>query len=97
MSVERPRSFAVNAPTRDVLEVGGREPEPFEAIVRRRVAEQPELRRSLGGSLRAAGGFLKILATRPFDLDRALAAREATGMPGPKSVAQQLLNWKERL
>mgnify|MGYP003322880692 CR=1 FL=1 len=35
--------------------------------------------------------------TEVFDLDRALAAREATGMPGPKSVAQQLLNWKERL
>jgi argininosuccinate lyase len=35
--------------------------------------------------------------TEVFDLDRALAAREATGMPGPKTVAAQLEAWKERL
>jgi argininosuccinate lyase len=35
--------------------------------------------------------------TEVFDLERALAAREATGMPGPKSVAAQLKAWEERL
>lgn len=35
--------------------------------------------------------------TQVFDLDRALAAREAPGMPGPQAVAQQLKDWQERL
>lgn len=35
--------------------------------------------------------------TQVFDLDRALAAREATGMPGPKTVAEQIKDWAERL
>lgn len=61
-------TFAVNAPTEDVLRVGGRHPEDFESIVRRAVAVRPELTRSFGRSLGAIGGFLKILATRPFDL-----------------------------
>ena len=35
--------------------------------------------------------------TQVFDLDRALAAREAPGMPGPQAVAAQLKDWQERL
>lgn len=76
-------AFAVNAPTEDVLQVGGREPETFESIVRRRVAEQPDLQRSLFGRVGAVGGFLKILATRPFDLDRAQAQRDYVRLSSP--------------
>ncbi len=76
-------AFAVNAPTEDVLQVGGREPETFESIVRRKVAEQPDLQRSLIGRLGAVGGFLKILATRPFDLDRAQAQRDYVRLSSP--------------
>src|SRR4051812_35963535 len=32
-----------------------------------------------------------------FDLKRALAKREGTGMPGPKQVAKQFSRWKKRL
>src|SRR3954468_1934825 len=32
-----------------------------------------------------------------FDLQRALAKREGTGMPGPKQVAKQFSRWKKRL
>src|SRR4051812_30550404 len=32
-----------------------------------------------------------------FDLNRALAKREGTGMPGPKQVAKQFSRWKKRL
>jgi argininosuccinate lyase len=32
-----------------------------------------------------------------FDLDRALAKREGTGMPGPKQVAKQFKRWAKRL
>ena len=64
-------TFAVNAPTDHVARVGGREPESFESIVRRTSAMRPELSRSTGRSLGAMARFFKILATRPFDLQRA--------------------------
>ena len=32
-----------------------------------------------------------------FDLQRALAKREGTGMPGPKQVAKQFKRWEKRL
>lgn len=76
-------AFAVNAPTEDVLRVSGREPEPFDSIVRRRVAAQPDLKRSLAGSIRAASGFMKILATRPFDLERAQTLRDYVRLSSP--------------
>ena len=76
-------AFAVNAPSEDVLQVAGREPEPFESIVRRRVAEQPALQSSLSASIGAIGGFLKILATRPFNLDRAQAQRDYVRLSSP--------------
>jgi uncharacterized protein YbjT (DUF2867 family) len=76
-------AFAVNAPTEDVLVVSGREPEDFESVVRRRVTEKPDLKRGLSGSIAAAVGFLKILATRPFDLDRAQALRDYVRLTSP--------------
>lgn len=85
-------TFAVNAPTEDVLRVGGREPEDFESIVRRTVAARPELSRSLGRSLGALGGFLKILATRPFDLKRAEDQRDYVRLARP-CFAQDDPDW----
>ncbi len=76
-------TFAVNAPTDDVLRVGGRAPEDMETIVRRTVAGRPDLGRSLGRTARAMGGFLRILATRPFDLDRAQAQRDYVRLATP--------------
>jgi uncharacterized protein YbjT (DUF2867 family) len=55
-------SFAINAPTRHVQDIGGRVPETFESIVRRVVAQRPDLRPSLRGRIKAMYGFLKILA-----------------------------------
>ena len=34
---------------------------------------------------------------RDFDLKRALAKREGTGMPGPKQLAKQFKRWEKRL
>ena len=76
-------TFAVNAPTDDVRRVGGRQPETFESVLRRKVAEQPALQQSLKSSIRTLGGFLKILATRPFDLDRAQAQRDYVRLSSP--------------
>ncbi|SLN74029.1 NAD(P)H azoreductase [Roseovarius albus] len=86
-------AFAVNAPTVDVLRVGEREPEPFESIVRRRVAEDPNLTGSFVKSMGAMGGFLKILATRPFDLDRAKAQRDYVRLSSP-SFSQDDAAWR---
>lgn len=77
-------AFAANAPTDDVRRIGGREPETFESIVRRRIKEQPGLQRSVSGRLGAIGNFLKILGTRPFDLERAQTARDYVSLASPK-------------
>ena len=85
-------AFAVNAPTDDVRRVGGREPESFTSIVRRTVAERPELRRSLGRSAGAMAGFLKILITPSFDLSRAQALRDYVQLPTP-AYSQDNTEW----
>lgn len=77
-------TFAVNAPTQDVLHVGGHSPEPFENIVRRRVMEQPDLQGSVIKSIGAFAGFLKILATRPFNLKRAEEQRDYVHLSAPR-------------
>lgn len=61
-------TFGINAPTNDVENVGGKTPESFENIVRRTVAERPELAPSFGRKLKAIGGFIKILLTRAPDV-----------------------------
>ncbi len=86
-------TFAVNAPTDHVLLVGEREPETFESIVRRTVAGRPDLRRSLGHTVKAMGGFLKILATRPFDLERAQAQRDYVRLAAP-AFSQDDAAWR---
>mgnify|MGYP001827020914 CR=1 FL=1 len=88
-------AFAVNAPTTDVLHVGGRAPETFESIVRRRVAERPDLKRSFGRRIGAVAGFLKILATRPFDLERAQRQRDYVQLSSP-SFSQDDAEWQAR-
>ncbi|MEM8878037.1 MAG: NmrA family NAD(P)-binding protein [Pseudomonadota bacterium] len=85
-------TFAVNAPTQDVLQVVGHDPETFESIVRRRIDSQPSLRRSFVGRVSAIVGFLKILATRPFDLDRAQAQRDYVRLSSP-SFSQDDAAW----
>ncbi|WP_281973419.1 NmrA family NAD(P)-binding protein [Ruegeria faecimaris] len=87
-------AFAVNAPTEDVFQVSGHEPEAFESIVRRKVADQPGLARSLPGSIGAIGSFLKILTTRPFDLDRAQMQRDYVQLSSP-SYCQDDAAWAE--
>lgn len=59
----RADSFALGAPTDVVLEVTGREPEDFDVIARRFVAERPEAKRSLGNRLSAVATFLRALVT----------------------------------
>ena len=65
----RRNAFAIGAPTNAVLEVGGREPEDFETIVRRYVSNSPQAVPSLGNRLNAVRFFIKMLLTPAPDMD----------------------------
>lgn len=85
-------SFAVNAPTDDVLRLAGRTPETFESIVRRTVAARPDLQKSLMASARALAGFLKILLTPALDLERIQSQRDYVRLASP-SFSQDTPEW----
>ncbi len=69
-------SFAINAPTQDVEQVGGQRPEAFEDIVRRHIAGQPRFRPSFGRRSAAMASFLKMLATPALDLAKVQSDRD---------------------
>ena len=77
-------SFAVNAPTRDVETIGGRQPEPFESIVRRYIAAEPSLSPSLSRRMKAMLGFLKILITPALDLSKVKSDRDYVQIKKPR-------------
>lgn len=59
----RRNAFGIGAPTDAVREVGCREPEDFETIARRYVAERPEAAQTFGNKLRALQFFAKMILT----------------------------------
>ncbi len=65
----RRNAFGIGAPTNAVLEVGGREPEDFETIVRRYVANSPVAVRTVGNRLKAIRFFIKMLLTPAPNMD----------------------------
>ena len=65
----RRNAFGIGAPTNAVLEVGGREPEAFETIVRHYVANSSEAIRTMGHRLKAIRFFIKMLLTPAPDVD----------------------------
>ena len=87
-------AFAVNAPTQDVEKVGGRTPESFESIVRRYVAERPNLTPSFAGKLKAIGSFLKILATRAPDVEAIEVKKELVIIEAP-TFSQDDPDWRD--
>jgi len=62
-------AFEFGAPTNDVLEVTGRQPENFETIARR-YAALPEARQTLGNALRAFAGFMATPFLPGFDPEK---------------------------
>ena len=85
-------SFAVNAPTGDVLRLAGRAPESFESLVRRTVAGRPDLKRSFPASARAVAAFLKILLTPALDLERIKSQRDHGRLTAPR-FSQDTPEW----
>ncbi len=62
-------AFEAGAPTADVFNVTGQQPEDFETIARR-YAALPKAQRNSASTLRAWGGFLRIGITPAYNLDR---------------------------
>ena len=83
----------MNGPTQDVRQVGGREPEAFESIVRRAVAADPDLRRSAGQSARAAFDLLRILWTRSPNLAEIAERKDFVTLSNPV-FAQDSAIWR---
>jgi NAD(P)H dehydrogenase (quinone) len=86
-------SFGVGAPTDAVREVGGRDPEDFETIVRRYVAQSPLSRRSMAAMARAAWNMARAVATPVPDLD-ALAHKLNTPRIQHGSLAADSAGWR---
>lgn len=76
-------AFAVNAPTTDVQDVGGRQAKDFETIVREAVAQRPDLRPSFVRRLQAMAGFIKLLATTPPSLSAIEAGKDFVQLDNP--------------
>ena len=85
-------SFAVNAPTDDVRRIGDRAPRTFESIVRRVVAERPDLRTNLPRQLAAVTRFAKILLTPALDLSKVQEDRDYVQIAHPK-FSQDTAEW----
>ena len=85
-------SFAVNAPTDDVLKIGGQAPEAFESIVRRVVAGRPDLRTSPLRRVNALMNFAKILLTPALDLTRVQSDRDYVQIAQPR-FSQNTADW----
>ena len=86
-------SFGVGAPTNAVLEIGGAEPEDFETIVRRYVAQSPFARRTMGGIAKAAWNLTKAMLTTPPDVD-ALARKMSIPRIPHGNLAADSLSWQ---
>ena len=69
-------SFGVGAPTDTVREISGAQPEDFETIVRRYVANSPFARRTMGRTAKAAWNLAKAMMTAAPDVD-ALAEKSS--------------------
>ncbi len=50
-----------------MAQVGGADPEEFDAIAKRYVAQRPEARRTPGNQLRAMKNFMRMLIASPID------------------------------
>ena len=86
-------TFAINAPTDHVRRVGGQDAEPFAAVVTRRVAAQPDLRRSLPRRLRAMAGFARMLLTPALEPQQIERQRDYVRLAAP-AFSQDDAEWR---
>ncbi|MGD1888253.1 MAG: NmrA family NAD(P)-binding protein [Cohaesibacteraceae bacterium] len=87
-------TFAINAPTEAVRELGGKDPEDFFSIARRAVVQRPDLLRSPLQTAAALGGFAKMLLTSPPELARIAADRDFVSISAPR-FSQDDPSWNQ--
>lgn len=87
-------TFAINAPTKDVEKLSGKKAENFESIVRKVVAERPELRSNVLKRLSATAGFLKILLTPALNLKKVQTDRDYVQLRN-KEFSQDSAEWRK--
>jgi hypothetical protein len=80
-------TFAVNAPTGDVLATTGREPESFETIARR-YAALPQMQRTFGNTARALAQFLTVPFRPGLDVKRYGAQFSIPAPPNPQCAIE---------
>jgi len=88
-------AFAVGAPTDVVRELTGREPEDFETICRRYVAERPEALPSLSKKMGALSRLLRAISMRTPDMDAFQRAQNHPPLSNP-AFAQESEEWHHR-
>jgi uncharacterized protein YbjT (DUF2867 family) len=86
-------AFAVGAPTDVVRELTGSEPEDFETICRRYVAERPEALPSLSKKMGALSRLLRAISMRTPDMDAFQRAQNHPPLRNP-AFAQQAAEWR---
>lgn len=89
----RRNAFGVGAPTQAVLEVGGAEPEPFEATARRYVLQSGFARRTVGSYLAATRNLIAGLLTRA-PVPALIARRLQLPAPAHPSFAGDSVQWR---
>jgi NAD(P)H dehydrogenase (quinone) len=82
----RRNAFAVGAPTNAVLEVAGQEPEDFETIARRYMAQLPKGKRSLSSLSHSLVSLIKIIATPGLNPQKYTIHQELAPLRGPASL-----------
>lgn len=86
-------AFAIDAPTDVVAELTGREPEDFETICRRYVAERPEAVPSLRHKLGALSRLLRALLMRTPDMETLQRVQNHPPL-SDAAFAQDALEWR---
>jgi uncharacterized protein YbjT (DUF2867 family) len=85
-------AFAVGAPTNVVRELTGREPEDFETICRRYVAERPEAVRSFTNKITALSRLMRAMLMRTPDMDAFERTQNHPPLAHP-AFAQDTTEW----
>jgi len=70
MEEHKRSALTVNAPNNVVKDIGGFEPEDFETITRRYIAERPEAIQSMANKFKAIKFFIKMLLTPTPNMDK---------------------------
>ena len=87
-------AFAVGAPTDVVREIAGREPEDFETVCHRYVAERAEAVPSFGAKLGALSRLVRAMWMRTPDMEALGRQQNHPPLFGP-AFAQDAPEWRE--